>query len=61
MSKCYLVVSYLEGSLKELLDHQQGDTIICADGGYEKLKDMLEPMVSEIIYLSECPFSLLWV
>ena len=40
MSKCYLVVSYLEGSLKELLDHQQGDTIICADGGYEKLKEI---------------------
>jgi len=40
MSKCYLVVSYLEGCLKELLDHQQGDTIICADGGYERLKEI---------------------
>lgn len=40
MSKCYLVVSYLEGSLKDLLDNQQGDTIICADGGYEKLMEI---------------------
>lgn len=40
MSKCYLVVSYLEGSLKDLLDCQEEDIIICVDGGYQKLMEI---------------------
>jgi thiamine pyrophosphokinase len=40
MSKCFIVVSYLEGSLEELIDFQEGDAIISADGGYHKVLEI---------------------
>ncbi|MEG0156610.1 MAG: thiamine diphosphokinase [Anaerovoracaceae bacterium] len=35
MKKCILITSYLEGKIKDLIDVDADDYIICADGGYD--------------------------
>ncbi|MCL1981812.1 MAG: thiamine diphosphokinase [Clostridiales bacterium] len=35
MRKCYVITSYIEGDLSELVSPGESDFVICADGGYE--------------------------
>lgn len=35
MEKCIIITSYIEGTIRELVDISEKDYIICADGGYD--------------------------
>ena len=35
MKKCYIITSYIEGELSDIISPDAADFIICADGGYE--------------------------
>ena len=35
MKKCYIITSYVEGDLSEIIKPEKADFIICADGGYD--------------------------
>lgn len=39
MKKCVIITSYIEGNLRRLLEGEQPDLILCADGGYDHAKD----------------------